>query len=314
MSDTIILIWGVCMKWVWRCCLLLGWALLSACSRTEAPPKIEYADTPPVVDNPVYTLAIHPLYSPGSLFEKFEPVVRYVNQRVKGFSLRLEASRNYAAYDDKIRAKKPDFLLPNPFQTLIGLHHGYHVIGKVADDENFRGIILVRRDGNIRAVTDLRGGEIAAPGPTALAATMMPKYYLATHGLDVHKDVRWRYTGSQESTIMSLYLGEVRAATTWPVPWKLMQRTRPEVAARLKLAWQTNTLPSNSVMAHERVPASVAEQVIRVLVAMADDPEGKRLLAASTFLRFERADDETYTPVRRFIEAYSRTVEEVSVD
>jgi len=288
--------------------------LLSGCAPEEdAAPPIEYADTPPQRDT-VYVFAIHPLYSPGRLFEKFAPLIDHLNRQFDGFALELEASRDYPAYDRKIRSQRPDFLLPNPFQTLIGLKHGYHVIGKVDDDENFRGIILVRRADAIRKVTDLRGGVIAAPGPTALAATMMPKYYLQTHGLDVKRDVRYLYTGTQESTMMALVLGNARAATTWPIPWRLFQRQRPDLAGQLRVAWRTDTLPSNSVMAHERVPKAVADQVIQALIALSQTEKGRRLLQESTFTGFVAATDKTYEPVRAFLRRYSELVEPVEIE
>ncbi len=288
--------------------------MLAGCGdQRQAAPKVAYADRPPVQER-VYVFAIHPLYSPGRLFEKFTPIIDYLNQQFDGFSLRLEASRDYPAYDRKIRSQRPDFLLPNPFQTLIGQRHGYRVIGKVDDDRDFRGIILVRREDGIRRVKDLKGGTVAAPGPTALAATMMPKYFLHTHGIDVRRDVKYLYTGTQESTIMALALGNARAATTWPIPWRLFQQARPEIARRLKVAWRTESLPSNSVMVHDRVPQEVARQVMDALVAMKQTAEGRRLLQESTFTGFVRADDAAYAPVRAFIENYSRTVEPVRIE
>ncbi len=295
---------------LWLIALLLT---LSACSDERvSPPSLSYGERSPV-QTPVYSFAIHPLYSPGRLFEKFSPLIDYVNARLEGAKLVLQASQDYPAYDRKIRAQQPDFLLPNPFQTLIALRHGYHVFGKVADDSDFRGIILVRKDSGIRRVADLKGGVIAAPGPTALAATMMPKYFLASNGLDVKRDVTYTYTGTQESTIMALYLKRVSAATTWPIPWRLMQRNRPDVAAQLRVAWRTDTLPSNSLMAHERVPEAVLNQVRRILFSMSDDPRGRKILQASTFVRFVAASDATYAPVEAFIRAYSEKVEPVEL-
>lgn len=273
-----------------------------------------YADQSPLDgETKAYTFAIHPLYSPARLFEAFAPLIDYLNARLPDARLVLEASRNYPEYDQKIIAGRPDFIVPNPFETLIGLRHGYHVHAKVDNDEDFRGIILVRKDSGIRTPTDLKGKVIAAPGKTALAATMMPKYFLATHGVDVHKDVRYLYTGTQESTILSLTLGKAQAATTWPVPWRLIQQHRPELSKTIRVAWKTDTLPSISVMAHNRVPKALARQVADLLIAMKDDPQGRRLLEKSTFVAFEAANDATYEPVRMFIERYSKLVEPVEI-
>ncbi len=40
----------------------------------------------------------------------------------------------------------------------------------MSDDNNFRGIILVRKDSGIKKLTDLKGKAESFPTPTALAA------------------------------------------------------------------------------------------------------------------------------------------------
>ena len=97
----------------------------------------------------------------------------------------------------------------------------------MGNDEMFRGIILVRKDSGIRKVTDLKGKKVSYPAPTALAATMMPQYYLHTHGIDVNRDIENLYVGSQESSIMNVLRGHVAAGATWSVPWKIFQQENP---------------------------------------------------------------------------------------
>ncbi|MEZ4694041.1 MAG: PhnD/SsuA/transferrin family substrate-binding protein [Aliarcobacter sp.] len=49
------------------------------------------------------------------------------------------------------------------------------VFAKMGDDENFRGIFLVRKDSGIKNFEDLKGKKISYPAPTALAATILPQ-------------------------------------------------------------------------------------------------------------------------------------------
>lgn len=88
----------------------------------------------------------------------------------------------------------------------------------MGDDDNFRGIILVRKDSGIKSVKDLVGKNISYPAPTALAATMMPQWYLHIHGINIHTDITNSYVGSQESSIMNVFLGKSAAGATWPPP------------------------------------------------------------------------------------------------
>jgi phosphonate transport system substrate-binding protein len=201
-----------------------------------------------------------------------------------------------------------EFALPNPTQALHSLRCGYRIFGKMGGDESFRGILLVRRDSGIQRVEQLKGKVVSFPASTALAATMMPLWYLHTHGLDSNREIDRLYTGSQESAIMSVYLGQAAAAATWPVPWETFSRRRPEVAAALEVRWETAPLVNNALVARDDVPPELVARVGALLFAMHETPEGARLLAEVPVPRFEPATAETYAPVRDFLEIYQRSI------
>lgn len=258
-----------------------------------------------------YIVGIHPLHNPKRLFEVYGPIVEYINQRTPGIEFKLEASRNYPEFDKKLYGRYFAIAMPNPYQTINALRHGYRVFGKMADDEDFRGIILVRKDSGIHSVADLKGRAVSYPAKTALAATMMPQYYLHTHGLDVNKDIENRYVGSQESSIMNVLMGEVAAAATWPVPWKIFLAEHPEQAGELVVKWQTEPLQNNGWVARNDVPADVVDKFSGLLFSLQDSEAGRAMLAAVPVSRFETADDQTYAPVEAFLTRFKQTVHSI---
>lgn len=258
-----------------------------------------------------YIVGIHPLHNPKRLVEVYGPVVDYLNENIPQAHFTLEASRNYEEFEKKLYSRHFDFAMPNSYQTVRALKYGYRVFGKMGDDEMFRGIILVRKDSGIRKVSDLKGKKVSYPAPTALAATMMPQYYLHTHGIDVNRDIENLYVGSQESSIMNVLRGHVAAGATWPVPWKVFQQENPEMAAQLEVKWQTGTLPNNGWVAREDVPQALAENVGKALVALNKTQDGKGMLEKLGITRFERATNDTYKPVQRYLKTFSETVRPV---
>lgn len=255
-----------------------------------------------------YSFAIHPLHNPGMLMDRYGPIVDYLNRNIAGVKFTLEASRNYEEFDRKLYAGRPDFALPNPYQTVSSLKYGYHVFGKMGDDHNFTGIWLVRRDSGIRKVTDLKGKKVSYPAKTALAATMMPQYYLHTHGLDVNRDVENLYVGSQESSIMNVYLGQVAAGATWPIPWMLFQKEHPDKAAQLEKIWETEPLINNGLVARNDIPPELVGRVAELLSTLHESEEGRAMLAKLPISRFERANDASYEVVQSFLDKFSRSV------
>ncbi len=258
-----------------------------------------------------YVVGIHPLHNPKRLVELYGPVIDHLNATLPQARFRLEASRNYEEFDKKLYSGHFDFAMPNPYQTIRSLHHGYRVFGKMGDDEMFRGIILVRKDSGIRKVTDLKGKKISYPALTALAATMMPQYYLHTHGIDVNRDVENLYVGSQESSIMNVLRGHVAAGATWPVPWKTFQQENPKLAAQLEVKWQTESLPNNGWVVRNDVSPALAKAVGTALVGMSATQAGRAMLERLGITHFEHATNETYKPVQQYLKVFSETVRHI---
>ncbi len=259
-----------------------------------------------------FIFSVHPLHNPTRLHEIFGPLMEYLSGNIKGARFVLEASRNYASYDQKLYAGHAHFSLPNPFQTVQSIKHGYRIFGKMGDDDNFRGIILVRKDSGINEITDLKGKKISYPAPTALAATMMPQYYLHTHGIDVMKDVETVYVGSQESSIMNVYLGDTAAGATWPPPWQALAKERPELKQQLEVKWQTDPLPNNGLVARNDVDESLIAQVGELLFTLHTHEQGRYILERMELSKFEPANAETYQSVLDFLDIFERTVRPIN--
>ena len=288
--------------------LIIG--AFTACPGQE-PPRYEprYGPSPRhLTTRPLYVFGVHPLHNVRRLTAVYQPMVDFLNRGLGDVELTLEASSSYAAFDEKLRTRQLAFALPNPYQTVQAAAHGYRIFAKVRNDEDFRGILLVRKDSGITTLEQLRGKSISYPAPTALAATMLPQWLLHQNGLQAGRDVESRYVGSQESSIMNVYLGQTAAAATWPSPWRALARERPEVGDALVVRWQTPTLPNNGLIARDDVPEALVARVRALFVDLDRTPEGRALLAAAEIEGFEPATEATYAPVREFVGRFEAEV------
>ena len=286
-------------------------ALFAGCNPAPQNAPLPYSDTPQVRAEEVYRLAVHPLHNPQKLSAAYQPLVDHLNRQLKGARIELEASRDYQAFEVKLRRREPAFLLPNPWQTLQAQKVGYHVIAMAGNAEDFKGIFIVRKDGGIHKLADLKGKTVAYPSPTALAAAIMPQRFLYDNGIHIGRDLQNVYVGSQESSIMNVYLRQAAAGATWPPPWRLFQRDHPAEAAQLKVAWETPSLINNSVMVRDDVPTAVREGVQRTLMELADTPQGAAVLGAMETARFHPANDASYAIVARYVARFEKDVRPV---
>jgi phosphonate transport system substrate-binding protein len=258
-----------------------------------------------------YVVGVHPLHNPKRLMEIYGAFIEHANMQIPDARFRLEASRNYEEFDKKLYAGYYDLAMPNPYQTVRALKHGYRVFAKMGDDAEFFGIILVRKDGNIREVADLKGKVVAYPARSALAATMLPQYFLHTHGIDINFDIENRYVGSQESSILNVLRGHSAAGATWSLPWRMFSAEHPEMADQLEVKWQTAPLLNNSWVARRDVPRTIVDKFKTQLLSLDKTPKGRLILAKLPISKFETASNETYLPVIRFLEIFSSNVREI---
>lgn len=254
-----------------------------------------------------------PFATPETLFAIYQPLVDYVNARLGGPKLKLEAARDYESFEQKLYYRNLDFALANPYQTVMAVPNGYGIFAKMSDDSQQRGLVLVRRDSPVREVDDLIGKAVSYPANSALASTLLPQDFFHRQGLDVKADLDNRYVGSEESAILNVFLGNSAAGATWPMAWARFQRDEPAKAAQLVVRWETPSLPHNGWVARDDVPPELVDRLRAVLVGMAGDAEGRQVLDHMQAAGFEPADDKTFDPVRAFLRQFNQTVREVAL-
>jgi phosphonate transport system substrate-binding protein len=255
-----------------------------------------------------YVFGVTPGYHPEQSFSVYDPIVSYLETQLSGVHLKLEPSPDYAEYERRIRDHRYAFAITNPYQTILALDSGYRVFGKFGDDQDFRGLILVRRDSGVDKVTDLKGKIVSFIAPTNVVATMLPQYYLQTHGVDVKQDIHSIYTGSHESSILNVFYGFSAAGATRPGHWRLFQRKHPEKAEALIVKWETESLINNAFIARDDVPQALVNQVGAILFSFKDTETGRRFLEAIPASNFEPANNATYEPARIFLRRFEASV------
>ncbi|MES2323086.1 MAG: phosphate/phosphite/phosphonate ABC transporter substrate-binding protein [Pseudomonadota bacterium] len=289
--------------------ILAATLLLASCEKAAAPP----AYTPTLSSAPAraklaeYTFAVTPMSNFRDVYDVFQPIMDYMNARLPGARLVLEVPRGLDEHDHQLAARRFAFALSNPWHTWRAAQTGgYTIFGKFSDNENFRGIWIVRKDSGIKSLTDLKGKKICFPPKSALAATMMTRMQLRENGVDPLRDVSVTYVGSQHASIMEVYTKGAVAGATWPLAWINFQRLNPEESKELEARFPTTSLINQGLVARNDVPPELVRHVAELLQGMDQTPEGRALLKAVPVRRFEPAGTADYEVVHTFMEKYKK--------
>lgn len=255
-----------------------------------------------------YIFGVHPYSNPQDMFEAYEPIMRYLERKVPGTRFKIEASKDYTDFEAKLAAHHFHFALPNPYQTLTSIGHGYRVIAKMTPDEDFRGLLVARADQKVNSPSDLAGKTVCFPSPSAVAGTMLPLLYLQNHGLEVKNDIQIHYVGSQFSSILNAYTGDATACGSTVRFWRVWEKENPDKAKEMRVLWKTDSLPHNGVVARDDIKPNLARQVAAALVGMDRDKELDQHQFTIDQQHFEPANDATYKPMQDFLRHYDQAI------
>jgi len=256
----------------------------------------------------IYIVGVHPYINTQQMFLSYRPILDYLEKNIPNTFFILETSENYAQYNQKLFAHVFDFSLPNPYQTVMSFNYGYHVIAKMKPDSAFKGIFVARKSSHLREFAQLKNQKVSFPAPTALAAAMMPLYFLKANGVDINNDIEKLYVGSQFSSILNAYSGDTIVGATWPTSYEDWCKLNPQKAQEMEVVWETQMLVNNGFVVQERVPEGLAQHVAVLLSALDANEDGDKLLKNAGFPGFELANNKTYDTVVHFLEQYDKEI------
>lgn len=285
--------------------------LLLACdTKTEHIGPV-YQDHSANTKVPCYSFAIHALYNPAKMLEVYMPLIDDINSKLEGAKIKLEASRDYGSFENKYINRKPELLFPNPWQTIQAIEKGYNVIATEDISNDFKGIFIVRKDGNIKNPKDLIGKKVSYPSSTALAACILPQIFLNKNGIDVNKDIENLYVGSQESSIKNVYLKNSSAAASYPIAWRTFEQDFPKEASELYVIWETETTIGNSVMVRDDIPENITLQIKKYFVELDSREKGQVILKKIKAKRYLDANNKDYLHLNLFFDKFDKEIRKI---
>lgn len=245
--------------------------------------------------------------------ELFTPFAAFLNRRLKGTDIHIVANNSLVDFEQGLDSMKFDFAFVNPGQALKLAEKGYNVFAKLANDKDYRGVIVARKDAGFTSVSDLKFKTIGFTSPHNMAGTKMPLYFLHQQGINIDTEIKKVFIGPPESILMNVFLRKCDAGAVWYTPWRIFQENEPDIAAQLEVKWETPSLVNMAFIVKKSVKPEMVQQVSKLLLSLQTSKEGldvlKKMQMNDTFIP---ATSKTYKPVKEFMRKYNRIVIERS--
>ncbi|MGH8667962.1 MAG: phosphate/phosphite/phosphonate ABC transporter substrate-binding protein [Burkholderiales bacterium] len=228
----------------------------------------------------------------------WNPILTHVSRK-SGVPLELKLAKTAPQGNANAEAGLYDFQYTNHFFTPERDHLGWKVIARPAGP-GIRSQVVVPEDSPIRSLQDLAGKEVGFVSPDGFTGYWLPYDAL----LRANVNIKVVFTGNQEASFAQLRVNKLAAAG---VNSSVMARYGRRESFKYRALWTSEPYGDLCIMAHSKVPAATAAAVTAALVAMADDPEGRKVLQAGADLLkmngelgFVAAADREYDNYRKF--------------
>ena len=238
-----------------------------------------------------YSFGIGPVQSATELAKRWVPFLQYLSEK-SGVPLQFRTAKDLTTFQQQFGEGIFDFGLLNPYHYIVfNKSSGYTAFAREKDGRLF-GLLVVKKDGPIRHVSQLSGKIIAFPSATSMAATWIQLNMLSEKNITVSK----QYVNSMDSVYRSVVKGIFPAGGGESRTWGTCD---PEVKNELRILWTSQAFPPFPFMFHPRVPREVVAKVLDAMKKMDSDPRGIVLLKAINLKGIERSTDADYDEMRK---------------
>ena len=208
-----------------------------------------------------------------------------------GQRIRLETASNIEDFEQKLARGAFDFVLLNAHMyTQAHESQGYQAFAKEAGQMD-KGVIVVKRDSNIKTLADLKSQTLALSDPRRYSSTVLTRAHLNQQGIAVTEE----FMGSDKSVYHAVLHGDTVAGAG---EIHTLNGINPAAHAKLRVIWSSKQYSSNAFAAHPRVQAEQVARVRDALLSLNDDVKGKRLLSNIKFKGITDASDQEWNDVR----------------
>lgn len=227
-------------------------------------------------EEPALVLGLHPNISARTVIDMYQPLRQYLEQALKR-PVQLYTAPDFQTYVQRTLKGEYDVAVTAPHLAHMAQRAGYVTLFHYAKE--LKGVIIVAKDSPIKDVTDLRGKTVALPDPLTIISIMGIEY-LRAHQLVAGRDVNLFSARSHNNAAIAVERAQVAAAIIGSVPYEQLPAA---LRAQLRIIAETESVPSQFIIAAERLPAAVRERVRTALTEFAATDGGRQWLDTNGF-------------------------------
>lgn len=237
-----------------------------------------------------YSFGVLPQQSEKALALKWTPLLTSL-ERETGYRIYLAAAKNIPTFEARLAKGKYDMAYVNP-EPLVHRYRkgGYQVFAK-QKDKKIRGVIVVHKNSEIAALTDLNDVELAFPSPAAFAASIIPRATINNSVINTDA----RLVSSHDCVYINVATGFF---PTGGGGISTFESVSPLIRDELEVIWTSEGFSSHVIARKADLDKTLYQSVLSVLLALNSAEDKQSILEAINFKGFEAAEASLWNDVR----------------
>lgn len=285
-------------------CVLLFAA--AGCNRTE-PPQISLKgsgatnEPPQTTKQPMLRIGMGAMITPKEGYVYYQQLQRYIEKKL-GIEVQLVDRDSYDEMNSLLESGGVDaaFVCAGPYvDGKAKFNLELLAMPLVKGKPIYHSYIIVHKDSAVSNFKDLRGKVFAFTDPKSNTGKLVPTYMLAMlKETPEHYFSRVEYTYGHDKSIRAVAEKVVDGAAVDSLIWEYAAIKKPELTAQTKIIAKSEPYGIPPVVARPGMDPVLKKNLKDVLLAIANDPEGKEILKGMMIDAFVSGDDKNYDSIR----------------
>lgn len=226
---------------------------------------------------------------PSRIHAVWQPFINYFSKQT-GRKFEIVIPRGFKKMKDAAVAGEVDFFYVNSLVFYSLKQNGKAIaVGQMESlDGKTTSVskIFVRADSGIETIDQLNGKSIAFVSPMASGGYLAPRSYLYSRGIKTKNQTKEIFTRNLSNSIHQVLLGEINAGSMCGIKYRLMGEKIN--MGELKVIGHTPPYPESVIAVRSNFDNAFVEKFKEILMAMPDNPEGKKVLQAMSEMKINR--------------------------
>lgn len=260
--------------------------LFSACNpnaeSSTTTSEIEQAATQKVLK-----IGVVPQFSPKRIITIWSPIIEELEQRT-GYKFQIIGTPSIPEFEKEYQKGTYDIAYMNPYHSVVANQmQGYEAVLHDGTKSLF-GVLVVKKEDNIRDIKELDGEKLSFPAPNALGASLLMRTELKTvHNIEIEPV----YVKTHTNSYLSVLEGKTRAGGG---VMRTFNELGDDIKNQLRIFYETQKTPPHPIVIHPRVDKQTREAVVNALLEMGSDEELNAYLEKIPIKKITKTTQEAY--------------------